>query len=85
MFSQIVPRNSSVSCSTKLTWSRSDFSVNWRTSVPSIVTRPDCGSKKRGIRPAMVVLPVPDGPTIAATWPGSIRKLTSFRTGVTPS
>ena len=43
--------------------------------------RPACGSKKRGISPAIVVLPVPEGPTIAATCPGSMRRLTLLRIG----
>ena len=44
MFCQIGAWKSSVSCSTKLIWSRSDFIVYLRMSVPSIATVPDDGS-----------------------------------------
>ena len=46
---------------------------------PSILTAPAIGSKKRGTRLAIVLLPMPDGPTIAATWPGSTAEAHVFQ------
>jgi hypothetical protein len=44
MFCQMGARNSSVSCNTKLIWSRNDRIVNRLMSVPSTVTVPETGS-----------------------------------------
>ena len=42
-----------------------------RTSNPSIETEPESTSYSRGIRYVEVVLPPPDGPTRATSWPGA--------------
>src|SRR3712207_8524436 len=48
-----------------------------RTSIPSSVMRPAVTSQKRGSSDASVVLPAPDGPTRATTWPGRSEEHTS--------
>ena len=57
--------------------SPSDSSRSDRTSCPSIRTAPSPTSYNRGIRYVTVVLPAPDGPTRAASWPGRTRRETS--------
>ena len=70
MLSPIDPENSTGSCGTTAIRSRNDRSPYFVTSTPSISTRPDVGSKKRGIRLAIVVLPAPVRPTSATSSPG---------------
>ena len=45
-------------------------------------TVPDTGSYSRGTRWVIVVLPAPDGPTSAVSFPAGARKLTSRSTQV---
>ena len=51
-----------------------------RTSRPLILMAPDWTSYRRGKSWLMVVLPAPDGPTSATSWPGSAVKVTSNST-----
>ena len=78
-FSRIVSWKRCGSCITKPTASRSESSVRSRTSWPSTRTVPSTASAMRGTSIAVVVLPAPDGPTIATSSPGSIVRLTSRR------
>ena len=54
--------------------------VNSRTSWPPTRTLPALTSQKRAMRFAMVVLPEPDGPTMAHVVPSGMAKLTSCST-----
>ncbi len=54
-------------------------------STPSIVMVPASGSRKRGMRLAIVDLPLPVGPTMPTISPGLMVKLMSRSTGTAGS
>ena len=62
------------------TVSRSDCSVTSRTSRPAMRTAPPRTSYMRVTSWLIVVLPAPEGPTRATSWPGSARNETPCRT-----
>src|SRR5512132_749067 len=51
---------------------------------PRLVTRPRVGLSKPASRLSKVVLPHPDGPTMATNSPGAMSSEKSFRTSVAP-
>ena len=53
--------------------------------MPSILMKPDCGSKARCSSAIAVDLPAPVGPTSAMVWPGSAVKERSSTAGRLPS
>ncbi len=81
-FSKMEVLNSRLFWKTKATRSIRMWGSICRTSTPPTLTEPVVTSQKRGIRLAAVVLPPPDGPTSATTWPGSAVKETWERAGV---
>ena len=76
--------NRCASCGTTPTTDRSDSSVRSRTSCPPIRTVPRTGSYSRGTRCVIVVLPAPDGPTSAVSFPAGTWKVTSRSTHASP-
>src|SRR5882762_9490850 len=76
MLSRTLRANSGLSCITMLIWERRDSSVYERMSLPSIRILPSQGSWRRSSRLAIVDLPLPEGPTSTAFWPGFTSKLT---------
>ena len=84
-FSAIERLNSSASWNTTPMFRRSDVSVTPRTSMPSILMKPDCGSKARCSSAIAVDLPAPVAPTSAMVWPGSAVKERSSTAGRLPS
>ena len=65
MFSATVIGRMNDSWSTIAIWARKLLTESERTSWPSIVIRPDHGSKKRNRRLTSVLFPAPVAPTIA--------------------
>ncbi len=67
-----------------LTCSMRDSRVYSRTSRPPMVTRPPSTSQNRAIRLQRVVLPEPEGPTMAVVVLSGMVRDTSFRMGRLP-
>lgn len=74
MFSRSVSSNRYTSWNTTDNCARVTAVPSARTSAPPIFTAPDWTSKKRAISLAMVVLPEPEGPTIAVMVPAGTWK-----------
>ena len=70
----MVRKKSRLSWKTTPMLARSESRVTVRISIPSMSTRPCCGSYCRSRRPMTVLLPAPVSPTRATVWPGSTVK-----------
>ena len=85
MLSAIEPENSGSSCITTPTMSRQARSPTCCSGTPPTSTSPLLGAWMPSISFSSVVLPQPDGPTMATDSPGSMRRLTPRSTSGSPS
>ncbi|MNP27635.1 hypothetical protein D3C76_1205570 [compost metagenome] len=80
MLSAIEPANSTSSCSTVALTRRSRSRLWLSMATPSSSTLPLLGARMPSMTLSKVVLPPPEGPTIASESPASIRTDTSSST-----
>ena len=80
MLSEIEPENSGSSCITTPTMSRQARRPSCDSGTPPISISPDCGAWMPRISFSSVVLPQPEGPTMATDSPGSMRRFTPHST-----